>query len=77
MLEVLRLRMKNRTKNYGRYFCGNVEMECIVNSALSGWTQYWVQTPNKQAKRSKKCHFGELFSNKCGPGRILGYPTGV
>ena len=41
MLEVLRLLMKNRTRNYGRNFCGNVEMECIVNGALTGQTEYW------------------------------------
>jgi hypothetical protein len=39
-LEVMRLLMKNRTSYYGRDFCGNVEMECIVNSVLSGKAEY-------------------------------------
>jgi hypothetical protein len=34
-LEVMQLLMKNRTRYYGRNFCGNVEMECIVKSALT------------------------------------------
>jgi hypothetical protein len=32
--------MKNRTSYYGRNFCGNIEMECIVNSALTGMAEY-------------------------------------
>jgi len=36
----MQLLMKNRTKNYGRDFCGNVEMECIVNSALTSVMEY-------------------------------------
>jgi hypothetical protein len=28
---------ENRTRYYGRNFCGNIEMECIVTSALSSW----------------------------------------
>ena len=39
-LEVVQLLMKNRTRNYGRNFCGNVEMECIVNGALTSWVEY-------------------------------------
>jgi hypothetical protein len=40
MLEVLLLLMKNRPRYYGRNFCGNVEMECIVKSALTGGAEY-------------------------------------
>jgi hypothetical protein len=32
--------MKNRTRYYGRDFCGNIEMECIVNSALTSVGEY-------------------------------------
>jgi hypothetical protein len=32
--------MKNRTRNYGRDFCGIVEMECIVNGALTSSLEY-------------------------------------
>jgi hypothetical protein len=32
--------MKNRTRYYGRDFCGNIEMECIVNSALTSTAEY-------------------------------------
>jgi hypothetical protein len=34
--------MKNRTRYNGRNFCGNVEMECIVKSALTGSAEYRV-----------------------------------
>lgn len=40
MLEVVQLLMKNRSSDYGRNFCGNVEMQCIVKSALSGGPEY-------------------------------------
>ena len=36
----MQLLMKNRTRYYGRNFCGNVEMECIVKSALTSWAEY-------------------------------------
>jgi len=36
----MQLLMKNRTRYYGRDFCGNVEMECIVKSALTSWAEY-------------------------------------
>ena len=42
VLEVMQLLMKNRTRCYGRDFCGNIEMECIVNSALTGIAEHRV-----------------------------------
>jgi len=36
----MQLLMKNRTRYYRRGFCGNVEMECIVKSALTSWAEY-------------------------------------
>ena len=39
-LEVMQKLMKNRTRYYGRNFCGNFEMECIVKSALTSTAEY-------------------------------------
>lgn len=39
-LEVMQLLMNIRTRNYGRNFCWNIEMECIEKSKLSGGTKY-------------------------------------
>ena len=39
-LKVMQLLMKNRTRYYGRNFCLNVEMECIVISALTDGAKY-------------------------------------
>ena len=36
----MQLLMKNRTRYYGRVFCGNVEMECIVKCALTSCAEY-------------------------------------
>jgi hypothetical protein len=36
----MQLLMKNRTRYYGRNFCGNIEMECIVKCALTSWAEY-------------------------------------
>ena len=36
----MQLLMKNRTRYYGRGFCGNVEMESIVKCALTSWAEY-------------------------------------
>jgi hypothetical protein len=32
--------MKNRTRNFRRDFGGNIETECIGNSALTGTAEY-------------------------------------
>jgi hypothetical protein len=45
----MQLLMKNRTRYYGRGFCGNVEMECIVKSALTSSVEYrLINSHNKQ-----------------------------
>ena len=45
----MQLLMKNRTRYYGRGFCGNVEMECIVKCALTSWAKYRpIGSHNKQ-----------------------------
>jgi len=44
----MQLLMKHRTRYYGRNFCGNVEMECIVKCALTSWGEYRPIRPDNK-----------------------------
>ena len=59
--------MKIRTRNYGRNFCTNVEMECIVVCALAVGPEYRETGPvykKKSFKNRHMCLFVTTFTGQ-------------